>query len=86
MVEPTLTLKVTLVSGCTFTLRNDSLICVRCSDVTFTLVELDDEVVLPVVLVFSRVVLDALPVVFVLPLVPPDAVPWVLCVPPDVPD
>jgi len=86
MVEPTLTLKVTLLSGCTFTLRNDSVICVRCSDVTFTLVELDDEVVLPVVLevlpvvlvLAPPVVLDALPVLLVLPLVLSDAVPDVV--------
>ncbi|MCC2651507.1 MAG: hypothetical protein K0Q60_1670 [Microvirga sp.] len=74
MVEPTLTLNSTLVSGCTFTLVNDREICVRCSEVTLMFVELDDEVVLPVVLV-----LDALPVVLVLPLeAVPDFVPWVV--------
>jgi hypothetical protein len=88
MVEPTLTLNSTLVSGCTFTLVNDREICVRCSDVTLMFVELD-EFVLPVVLVLAAppVVLDALPVVLVEPLVPPaalpDAVPLVV---PDVPD
>ncbi len=74
MVEPTLTLNSTLVSGCTFTLVNDREICVRCSEVTLMFVELDDEVVLPVVLV-----LDALPVVLALPLeAVPDFVPWVV--------
>ena len=82
MVEPTLTLNVTLLSGCTLTLRKDSVIWVRCSVVTFTLVELDDAV-LPVVLALPLVP-AALPVVVVVePLVPPDAVP---CVAPDVPD
>jgi hypothetical protein len=76
MVEPTLTLNSTLVSGCTFTLVNDCEICVRCSDVTLIFVELD-EFVLPVVLVLAAlpVLLDALPVVFELPLVPLEAVP-----------
>ncbi|MDF2970515.1 MAG: hypothetical protein K0R61_965 [Microvirga sp.] len=74
MVEPTLTLNSTLVSGCTFTLVNDREICVRCSEVTLMFVELDDEVVLPVVLV-----LDPLPVVLALPLeAVPDFVPWVV--------
>jgi|UPI000685FA13 hypothetical protein len=74
MVEPTLTLKVTFVSGWTFTLRNDSVICVRCSEVTFTFVELDDDV-LPVVLAAPPVWPAVLPVVLVVPLVPPEAVP-----------
>jgi hypothetical protein len=74
MVEPTLTLNSTLVSGCTFTLVNDREICVRCSEVTLMFVELDDKVVLPVVLV-----LDPLPVVLALPLeAVPDFVPWVV--------
>ncbi len=100
MVEPTLTLNSTLVSGCTFTLRNDCEICVRCSVVTLMLLELD-VFVLPVVLVLAAppVVLDALPVVLELPLVPleavpdvvpccvvPDAVPWVELDVPVVPD
>ena len=84
MVEPTLTLNVTLVSGCTLTLRNDSVICVRCSVVTFTLVELEDAV-LPVVLAAPPLVPAAFPVVVVVlePLVLPEAVP---CVPPEVPE
>jgi hypothetical protein len=44
---PTLTLKLTLVTGSTFTLLNARVTSVRCSDVTLILVELD---VLPVVL------------------------------------
>jgi len=94
-VEPTLTLNSTLVSGCTFTLRNDCEICVRCSEVTLMLAELD-VFVLPVVLVLAAppVLLDALPVVE-LPLVPlaavPDVVPCVVpdavpCFVPEVPD
>lgn len=88
MVEPTLTLNSTLVSGCTFTLRNDCEICVRCSEVTLMLAE-PGEFVLPVVLVLAAppVVLDAFPVVLVVPLDPPEAVPDALLrVPPDVPD
>jgi len=92
MVEPTLTLNSTLVSGWTFTLVNDREICVRCSEVTLIFVELD-EFVLPVVLVLAAppVVLDALPVVFELPLVPleavPDVVPCVVpCAVPEVPE
>jgi hypothetical protein len=84
-VEPTLTLNSTLVSGCTFTLRNDCEIWVRCSEVTLMFAE-PAEPVLPVVLVLAAppVLLDALPVVLVVPLVPPEAVPDVVpCVVPD---